>query len=105
MNSVTLKGFLGADPEIKVFDNGNKLATLSLATSEEYTNKGGEKVKDVQWHRICAWGKVADLCENLKKGAHVSVEGKITYRQYTAVDGTKRHITEIAAASVRPTKD
>lgn len=97
-------GHIGADPEIKVFENGTKLATFSLATTEEYTNRAGEKVKDVQWHRISAWKGVAEIVENLKKGVHVSVQGKVIYRQYTDKSGQKRTITEINASEIRATK-
>ncbi|MDT0605900.1 single-stranded DNA-binding protein [Croceitalea rosinachiae] len=95
-NKVQLIGNLGQDPEIVTMDNGNKLAKFSIATSENYKNAQGEKVEDVQWHNIVAWGKTADIVENyLTKGKQVAVEGKLTHRSYETKEGDKRYITEI----------
>jgi single-strand DNA-binding protein len=95
-NSVRLIGRLGQDPEIKTLENGNKVARLSIATSDYYTDADGNKVQDTQWHKIVAWGKLADICENLLlKGYEVAVEGKLTTRNYTDKDGIKRYITEV----------
>ncbi len=95
-NKVQLIGNLGQDPEIVNMDNGNKLAKFSIATSESYKNAQGEKVEDVQWHNIVAWGKTAEIVENyLAKGKQVAVEGKLTHRSYETKEGEKRYITEI----------
>ena len=76
-NRVQLTGNLGNNPEIKVFENGNKLAKFSMATKEEYVTKSGDKNSDTQWHFVCAWGKVAEQIETeFKKGSFVSIEGK-----------------------------
>lgn len=97
-NKVQLIGNLGNNPEIKLLDGGNKLAKFSMATNEVYTNAKGEKVTDTQWHNIIAWGKTADLMEQLlEKGKQVMVEGKLTSRSYEDKDGIKRYITEIVA--------
>lgn len=94
-NHVQLIGRLGNDPEIKSFESGKKLASMSLATNETYTNKEGEKVEDVQWHNVVAWGKTADIAEKfLMKGAEVAVEGKLVTRSYES-EGTKKYITEV----------
>jgi len=70
-NKVQLIGNLGQDPEIKTLDSGSKLAKFSLATSESYTNKQGEKITDTQWHNIICWGKTADIVERyVAKGKH-----------------------------------
>ncbi len=99
-NRVQLTGNLGAKPEIKTFDNGNKVARFSLATKEEYTKKG-EKVTETQWHFISAWGKLAELAETeLNKGSFVSVEGKLVTRNYTDKNGQKKYITEVVANDV-----
>lgn len=100
-NRVQLTGNLGSDPEMKVFDNGNKLARFSMATKDEYTTRGGEKASDVQWHYVVAWGKVAERVEkDLQKGSFVSVEGRIVTRNYTDKNGQKRYITEIVASDL-----
>jgi single-strand DNA-binding protein len=95
-NSVHLIGRLGNDPEIRTFDSGKKMASISLATNETYYNNKGEKVEDTQWHNLVAWGKKADLAEKyLKKGSEIAVEGKLLNRSYEK-DGAKKYITEIS---------
>jgi len=95
-NKVQLIGNLGQDPEIVNMDNGSKLAKFSIATSESYKNAQGEKVEDVQWHNVVAWGKTAEIVENyLAKGKQVAVEGKLTHRSYETKEGEKRYITEV----------
>lgn len=94
-NSVQLIGRLGKDPEIKTFSSGKKLATLTLATNETYTNQKGEKVKDTQWHNLIIWGKLVGVAQNyLKKGNEVAIEGKLVHRMYES-NGEKKYITEI----------
>ena len=101
VNRVQLTGNLGNKPEIRTFDNGNKVARFSLATSEEYTTKKGERTTDTQWHSISAWGKLAELAETeLNKGSHVSIEGKLVTRNYTDKNGQKKYVTEIVANDV-----
>ena len=95
-NKVQLIGNLGANPEIKTFDQGKKLAKMNLATNESYKNAKGEWVKETQWHNLIAWGKTAEIVEKLlKKGSEVAIEGKLINRNYTDKDGNKRYITEI----------
>ncbi len=95
-NRVILVGNLGADPEIKITPTGRKMAKFNVATNETYTNSQGEKVTETQWHHMVAWGKQAEKVEQeLQKGAEVSLEGKIIYRQYVDKDGAKKSITEI----------
>ena len=97
-NRVQLIGNLGGTPEVKDLDNGNKVARFSVATSEYYTNKKGEKVTDTQWHNIVIWGKLADIAEKyLHKGSQVVIDGKITTRNYTDKEGAKKYFTEIVA--------
>lgn len=94
-NKVTLIGRTGKDVEIVKFENG-KLAKVSLATSDHYTNALGEKVEETQWHNLVANGKLADIMEKyVEKGKEISVEGKIVYRTYDDKDGVKRYFTEI----------
>ncbi|MCC6754669.1 MAG: single-stranded DNA-binding protein [Saprospiraceae bacterium] len=95
-NSVRLIGNLGANPEVKQLDKGNKMARFSIATNEVYHDKDGNKVTDTQWHNVVAWGKTADIVEEyLAKGSEVAIEGKLTSRNYEAKDGEKKYVTEI----------
>ncbi|MBA2611005.1 MAG: single-stranded DNA-binding protein [Bacteroidetes bacterium] len=100
-NKVQLTGNLGNNPEVKIFENGNKVARFSMATKEEYKTRSGEKAEDTQWHYISAWGKMAEQIEaDLKKGSFVSVEGRLTTRNYVDKNGVKKYITEIVANEV-----
>lgn len=94
-NKVTLIGRTGKDVEIVKFENG-KIAKVSLATTDHYTNGLGEKVEETQWHNLVVNGKLADIMEKyVEKGKEIAVEGKIIYRNYDDKDGVKRYITEI----------
>jgi single-strand DNA-binding protein len=95
-NNVQLIGRLGAKPEIKTFDNGKKLANISLATNESYKNQKGEKVEETQWHRLTAWGKIAEIAEKYTdKGSEVAISGKLVYNSYEDKQGEKKYTTEI----------
>lgn len=97
-NRVQLIGNLGAAPEVKNLDNGNKMARFTVATSDNYTNKKGEKVNETQWHNIVIWGKLASIAEKyLEKGSQVVIDGKLTTRNYTDKEGVKKYFTEIVA--------
>lgn len=100
-NKVQLIGHVGQEPEIKTFEGGKKLANITLATNESYTNAKGEKVEQTEWHRLTAWGKTADLIENfVTKGKEIAVEGKLTHRSYDDKDGVKRYITEVVISDL-----
>ena len=100
-NKVQLIGHVGQEPEIKTFEGGKKLANLTLATNESYTNAKGEKVEQTEWHRLTAWGKTADLIESyVIKGKEIAVEGKLTHRSYDDKDGVKRYITEVVISEL-----
>jgi len=95
-NRVQLIGHLGADPEIKTFENGNVMARLSLATNERATGEKGEKAIRTQWHQLIVWGKLAEICgKYLQKGREIAVEGRIAYRSFTDNEGNNRLVTEI----------
>lgn len=97
LNKVMLIGNVGKDPEVRSFENSKK-ATFTLATSESYKNKNGEKVTNTEWHNIVVWRGLADVAEKwVKKGTQLYVEGKITTRSYDDKDGQKKYITEILA--------
>lgn len=101
LNKVMLIGNLGKDPEIQTFDSGAKKAAFSIATTEKYTNRDGQKAESTEWHNIVCWNKLADLAENyLRKGKQIYVEGKIKTRSWEE-DGKKRYITEIEALSIQ----
>ncbi len=94
-NKVTLIGRTGKEVEIVKFDNG-KLAKVSLATTDHYTNALGEKVEETQWHNLVVNGKLAAIMEKyVEKGKEIAVEGKIVYRNYEDKEGVKRFTTDI----------
>lgn len=96
VNKVILIGNLGKDPEIRTFDNGDKVAQFSLATSESYKDKNGERQDKTEWHNVVLWRGLAGLAEQyLKKGSKIYVEGKLTHRSYDDKDGNKRYVTEV----------
>jgi len=100
-NKVQLIGHLGNDPEIKEYDGGKTMAKFSMATSEYYKNKSGEKVTETQWHNIVAWNGTAKVVEKLlKKGNEVAIEGKLTTRKWDDKDGNTKYFTEIIANEV-----
>ena len=89
-NKVQLIGNLGGKPELKNTESGKKLAQFSIATSESYRNVKGEKVTETQWHRVIAWGKLAEIAEKyLDKGKEVAIEGKLINRSYSDKEGNK----------------
>ncbi len=102
LNKVLLIGNLGADPEIRYTPSGTAVATLRLATSETRTNKEGKKETKTEWHRIVAFGKLAEICaEYLSKGRQIYIEGKIQTRAWDDKNGNKRYTTEVLANSMQ----
>jgi len=101
LNKALLIGNLGKDPEVRYTQNGQSVATFSLATSENWTDQSGNKQERTEWHNIVAWGKLADLSQRfLAKGRQVYVEGRIQSREWTDQSGGKRRTTEIIATSI-----
>jgi single-strand DNA-binding protein len=96
VNKVILVGTCGQDPEVRYLPNGNAVTNLSLATSEQWTDKQtGQKVEKTEWHRVSMFGKVAEIAgEYLRKGSQVYIEGKLQTREWEK-DGIKRYTTEI----------
>ena len=93
-NKVTLIGHTGKEVEIVNFEKG-KIAKVTLATNDYYTNSLGERVEETQWHNLVFNGKLADIMEKyVQKGKEIAVEGKLTYRTYDDKDGQKRFFTE-----------
>lgn len=102
VNKVIIVGRLGKDPEVKTVTGGQTVATLSLATSENWTDKQGQKQERTEWHRIVVWGKLAELCgKYLTKGRQAYVEGRLQTRQWEDQQGQKRYTTEIVANTVQ----
>jgi len=98
VNKAILVGNLGKDPEIRHLDNGVAVANFSLATTESYTNKQGERVNQTEWHNVVLWRGLADIAEKyLKKGNSVYIEGKIITRKWEDKDGNVRYSTDIVA--------
>ena len=103
VNKVIVIGNLGANPDIHALPSGQNVANFSLATTERFTDRNGAKQERTDWHRIVAFGRLADTCERfLSKGRQVYIEGRLATRQYEAKDGSgKRYRTEIVAQQLR----
>lgn len=96
VNKVILIGHLGRDPEMRYTAGGQGVANFTLATNERWRDKGGELQERTEWHRIVAWGKLAEQCTQLlTKGRMAYIEGRIQTRQWNDREGNKRTTTEI----------
>lgn len=102
LNKVLLIGRLGKDPEVRYTTTGGSVATFSIATNENWTDKNGQKQERTEWHRIVAWGKLGEICgQYLSKGREAFVEGRLQTREWTDKEGHKRYTTEIVASNVQ----
>lgn len=102
LNRVMLIGNLGADPEMRFTQNNLGVCNFRIATTDVWTDKGGQKQERTEWHRIVVFGRQAEACANyLKKGRSVFVEGRIQTREWDDKDGNKRYTTEIVADRVQ----
>lgn len=102
VNKVIIVGRLGADPEVKTVSGGNTVARLSVATSENWTDREGQKQERTEWHRVVVWGKLADLCgKYLTKGRQVYLEGRLQTRSWEDQQGQKKYTTEVVASTVQ----
>ena len=100
-NRVQLIGHVGQEPEVKTFDGGKKVANITIATNDHYTNEKGEKVENTEWHKVVAWGKTAEIIEKyVTKGKEIAVDGKLTHRSYEDKDGTKRYVSEVVVNDI-----
>lgn len=81
-NNIDLIGFLGSDPEARSTSNGTPVTTFSLATKSSWKNEAGSYESRTEWHRIVAWGKLAESAAKLSKGTHIEVEGELRHRTY-----------------------
>lgn len=97
-NSVQLIGRIGSEVQLQTFETGTSKTSFTLATNDYYKNNKGEKVQNTEWHNIVAWGKTAELINQLaEKGSEIMILGKITSRSYTDKAGATKYITEIVA--------
>ena len=98
VNKAILVGNLGRDAEMRFTAGGTPVATVSLATTERFTDREGQKKEETEWHRVVIWGKTAEsLHEYLTKGKQIYVEGRIQTREWTNKEGQKVKTTEIRA--------
>ena len=101
LNRVILIGNLGRDPETRYLPNGDAVANISVATTESWKDKSGEKQEKTEWHRVTLYRRLGEIAgEYLKKGSQVYIEGRIEYREYEK-DGVKRYSTDIIASEMK----
>src|SRR5437588_8702842 len=102
VNKVILVGRLGRDPETRYTGSGQAVANFSVATDETYKDRNGERQKRTEWHRITAWGKLAEICQQyLKKGTMVYIEGRIQSREWQAKEAQQRTSFDIVANTMK----
>lgn len=97
LNKVHLIGVTGKEPETRQFGDGGQVCNFTLATSETYTDREGQKQEQTTWHNIVLNGKLANLSQYIHKGSKLYIEGKIRTRSYNTQDGQTRYVTEIIA--------
>jgi len=101
LNKAMIIGRLGQDPEVRYTQSNTAVATLNVATNERFKDRNGEFQERTEWHRVVAWGRTAEICqEYLKKGSQVYIEGPIQTREWEDKDGQKRYTTEIKALTL-----
>ena len=98
VNKVIIIGNLGRDPEVRYMPDGGAIANISVATTDTWKDKSGEKQERTEWHRVAFFGKLAEIAgEYLKKGSQVYVEGSLRTRKWQDKEGKERYTTEIVA--------
>lgn len=98
VNKVILVGNLGRDPEVRNMPSGDALANFSIATTDTWRDKSGQRQERTEWHRISIFGKQAEVAgQYLKKGSTVYVEGRLQTRKWTDKEGVERTTTEVVA--------
>lgn len=102
LNKVTLIGNLGRDPETRFMPDGGRITNVSIATTETWKDKSGEKQEKTEWHRVSFFGKLAEITgEYLKKGSSIYVEGRLQTRKWQDKDGQDKYTTEIVASGMQ----
>ena len=95
-NHITLVGNIGTNAEVTNFENGGKVARFNLATDKVYRSNNGKMKTDREWHRIFAWGNLAQFIESYgEKGKKVAIHGSLVNRTYLSKEGKKRNVTEV----------
>ncbi len=102
VNKAIIVGRLGTDPEVKTVTSGQTVCRLSVATSENWTDRDGQKQERTEWHRVVVWGRMAEVCgQHLAKGRQVYLEGRLQTRSWEDQQGVKKYTTEIVASTVQ----
>lgn len=102
LNKAMIIGRLGADPDVRYTQSNTAVATMNVATNERYTDSNGEKKERTEWHRVVAWGRLAEICQQyVKKGSLVYFEGPIQTREWEDKEGQKRYTTEVKALTMQ----
>jgi len=102
VNKVILIGNLGGDPELRTTPGGTSVATFTLATNETWNDKDGQRQERTEWHRIVAWGRLAEICgQYLSKGRQVYIEGRLQTRSWEDKQGNQRKTTEVIAREMQ----
>ena len=102
VNKAIIVGRLGSDPEVKTVTSGQTVCRLSVATSENWTDRDGQKQERTEWHRVVVWGRMAEVCgQHLSKGRQVYLEGRLQTRSWEDQQGQKKYTTEIVASTVQ----
>jgi single-strand DNA-binding protein len=102
VNKAILVGNLGRDPDIRLTSAGQTVANFSIATNERWTAQNGERVERTEWHRVVAWGRLAEICaEYLCRGRQIYVEGRLQTREWEDRDGILRYTTEVVAQDIQ----
>ena len=102
INKVILIGNLGGDPELRTTPGGSSVASFTLATNESWNDKDGTKQERTEWHRIVAWGRLAEICgQYLSKGRQVYIEGRLQTRSWEDKQGNQRKTTEVVARDMQ----
>ena len=102
LNKVMIIGNAGKDPEVVAFQDGSRMAKLTLAATEKYTDRNGQKQQQTEWFNVVINGKSVDVAEKyVRKGSQIYVEGKLRTRKYQAQDGSDRYVTEVLCQSLQ----
>ncbi len=101
-NRISLIGFTGTDAQVRTTNNNRNFVVLSVATKRSWLDKqSGERVSRTEWHRVIAWGKLAEFAKTLAKGSRVQLEGELRSRTYTGKDNVRRRVSEVHLGSIR----
>lgn len=102
LNKIQIIGNLGDNPEVRYLESGTAVTNFSMATTENWKDKNGNKQEKTEWHKIVAWGKLAEICgEYLHKGKQVYIEGRIETEEWEDKEGNKRYTTKVIANTMQ----